>query len=282
MLVGALVPPFEDPEEAEEVVDADDDVGVAYTLVAAEPSLPPVPYVADADSENDDHPVDDGYVDAELPGLDVEIELSGLDVEAALLELSVEARLPELNVEAELPRLDVELESRLVDALLLVESELVPEDGSVVPSGDNDDVWNSVALATHVSVVTVLLGRVYVVDTKDEGRKEVYDVVVELETELREGKLERDEEVDERKDVREVTSPEVSAGFEVGLELGLEIGAELEVEIEAEEASVGMVSVEEAVSAVVDTGSTEDMVVSVAEEAVVEASAPLEVRDIAL
>jgi hypothetical protein len=166
VLVGALVPPFEDPEEAPEVVVADDDVGVAYTLVAAEPSLPPVPYVADADSENDDHPVDDGYVDAELPGLDVEAEL---------LELSVEARLPELNVEAEMPRLDVELEGRLADALLLVESELIPEDGSVVPSGDNDEVWNSVALATHVSVVKVLLGRVYVVDTKDEGRKEVYD-----------------------------------------------------------------------------------------------------------
>ncbi|ROW08937.1 hypothetical protein VMCG_02942 [Cytospora schulzeri] len=113
-------PPFEDPEEAPEVVDADDEVGVAYTL--AEPSLPPAPYVADADSENDDdHTLDDASVEVEMLELDVE--------------------------------LDVELENGLDDALSLVESELVPEDGSVVPKEDNDDDnddWNNVALATHV------------------------------------------------------------------------------------------------------------------------------------
>lgn len=77
-------------------------------------------------------------------------------------------------------------------------------------------------------------------------------------------------------------APEVSAVFEAELE----IGVNLEVD-DVEEFDGTIVetndSVEEAVSArVVGTGSTKDMVVSVAEEAVVEASAPLDVRDIAL
>lgn len=59
MLVGAVVEPaFEDPEDA----DVDEEEGVAYTLVAPEPSLPPASYVADAESEYDDHAVDDGSV----------------------------------------------------------------------------------------------------------------------------------------------------------------------------------------------------------------------------
>lgn len=77
-----------------------------------------------------------------------------------------------------------------------------------------------------------------------------------------------------------MTAPEVSAGFEAELEIGVEVEVEVR---EVDEASVRAVGIEEAVSAgVVDTGSTADMMVSVAEEAVVEASAPLDVRDIAL
>lgn len=142
--VGAVVLGFPDPEGTPEVVDADDDEGVLYTLVAAELSPPPAPYVADPDPGIDDQPVDDN------------------------------------SVEVELLELEVELEDWLEDALLLVEPELASEDVSVVPSAvpseDDDDDWNSVVLAPHVLVVTVLLGRVYVDDNRDEdGRKEVYD-----------------------------------------------------------------------------------------------------------
>lgn len=68
VLVGAAVEVevevvFEDPEGA--VVDEEE--GVAYTPVAPEPSLPPASYVDVAESEYDDHPVDDGSAEAELP-----------------------------------------------------------------------------------------------------------------------------------------------------------------------------------------------------------------------
>lgn len=77
MLVGAAVETLpEDPVDA--VVD--DEEGVAYTLVAPEPSPPPAAYVADAGSEYDDHAVDEGSVEAELPKLDVAPDDIGLEV----------------------------------------------------------------------------------------------------------------------------------------------------------------------------------------------------------
>lgn len=77
-------------------------------------------------------------------------------------------------------------------------------------------------------------------------------------------------------------APEVSAVFEAELEIGVNLEVDDVEEFDGTIVETNDI-VEEAVSAgVVGTGSTKDMVVSVAEEAVVEASATLDVRDIAL